>query len=459
MADARDVPFRHSLAARLLGLIIGFVLIAEALIYAPALGDFWRDCLEDRLAAGYLAALSLQAAPDNMVGPELTAELLAHAGVEAVRVRGPEGGEMVLARGPVAPGRTIDPGGVGLLTLFLDSWHTLLAMPMGQLAITGPVMGAPGRTVTVVVAEDALVAGLTRAAWQIFALSILVSLVTAALIYGALMMVLVRPMCRLADAMVAFRDDPRNPRRRLRAGRRRDEIGAAERALAHMQADVGAALDEHARLADLGAASARIHHDLRNMLATASLAGEALENDDDPAVRRQGTRLMTTLDRAVRLCGEILRYATETPPAPGRAPVDLAALAAAAGDGCDAPAVVPPDRPVMVAADRDQAFRILVNLIGNAAEAGATTVTLDARVRDGQVDCDIVDDGPGIPDHLRERLFKPFVGTSKVGGGGLGLAIARELARAHGGDLALVASDAAGTRFRLSLPAAGTEAA
>ena len=65
---------------------------------------------------------------------------------------------------------------------------------------------------------------------------------------------------------------------------------------------------------------------------------------------------------------------------------------------------------------------------------------------------EIADNGPGIPERLRERLFQPFAGSNRSGGSGLGLAISRELILAHGGDLMLVATGPMGTRFRLTVP-------
>jgi signal transduction histidine kinase len=66
----------------------------------------------------------------------------------------------------------------------------------------------------------------------------------------------------------------------------------------------------------------------------------------------------------------------------------------------------------------------------------------------------LIDNGPGIPDRARERLFQPFAGSSRPGGAGLGLAIARELAQGHGGDLTLVDTGPEGSSFELRLPGA-----
>jgi signal transduction histidine kinase len=66
----------------------------------------------------------------------------------------------------------------------------------------------------------------------------------------------------------------------------------------------------------------------------------------------------------------------------------------------------------------------------------------------------LADNGPGLSPRAQERLFQPFAGSSRPGGAGLGLAIARELAQGHGGDLSLVETDEPGAVFELRLPGA-----
>src|SRR5262249_21729622 len=85
------------------------------------------------------------------------------------------------------------------------------------------------------------------------------------------------------------------------------------------------------------------------------------------------------------------------------------------------------------------------------ARAGSIAVRA-ARAEDGSIVVDIADDGPGIPDPLREKLFVAFATSRRGSGTGLGLPIARDLARGHGGAITLIKSDAAGTHFRLALP-------
>ncbi|MDQ2104614.1 ATP-binding protein [Azospirillum sp. C340-1] len=86
------------------------------------------------------------------------------------------------------------------------------------------------------------------------------------------------------------------------------------------------------------------------------------------------------------------------------------------------------------------------------AGAGALSVSAEARPGGGLVLL-VADDGPGLPPRARDNLFQPFAGSARAGGIGLGLAIAREVLRAHGGDLRLAESTAAGTVFALELPA------
>src|SRR6185436_18337140 len=101
-------------------------------------------------------------------------------------------------------------------------------------------------------------------------------------------------------------------------------------------------------------------------------------------------------------------------------------------------------------ADRDQLYRVLVNICRNAFQAGASRVTLRARRENDGVIIDIADNGPGLPPRATENLFTPFLGGARPGGAGLGLAIARDLMRGHGGDAQLLATGADGTVFRLT---------
>ena len=110
----------------------------------------------------------------------------------------------------------------------------------------------------------------------------------------------------------------------------------------------------------------------------------------------------------------------------------------------------------MLPLDRAQIYRVLVNLMKNAAEAGAKSIRLTTE-RDGAVtQLRVTDDGPGLPLRVQDNLFKPFTSSGRYGGTGLGLAIARDLIRAHGGDLILEQTGPRGTVFCMDLSASDT---
>lgn len=105
-----------------------------------------------------------------------------------------------------------------------------------------------------------------------------------------------------------------------------------------------------------------------------------------------------------------------------------------------------------VKGDSGRLRQVLVNLLDNAAQAGAGSVEVRATAAQGEVLVTVRDDGPGIPSEIRERLFEPFV-TGRAGGTGLGLAICRRLVERHGGTLGLAAGGNGGTTFEMRLPA------
>ena len=295
---------------------------------------------------------------------------------------------------------------------------------------------------------------------RIALLSLVISLFTAALVYLALHWLLVRPMRRLMENMTAFADNPEDARRVIQPSNRRDEIGVAERELAELQRTVRLALQQRSHLAALGEAVAKINHDLRNLLSSASLLSSRLENSDDPEVKRVTPIIVKSIDRAAELCQKTLDYAVEGGAALVLEPVPLIDLIEDVGASFSAVAeqqvdwIVRGEPSLDIEADREQLYRVFHNLGQNAIQAGASVIRVTAQLRDGDVAVLFADNGPGLAPRARQFLFQPFAGTARAGGTGLGLAIAREILRAHGGDIELKKTDGEGTVFALILPRA-----
>jgi len=450
----------RGLSARILLLTCLFVLLGEVLIYLPSIARFRLVFLEERLAAAELAALALDAAPEGRLDPALEARLLRYAGVSAVTLwRG--GAELMLGR--IEPvDRVVDLAERSPWRLVRDAMAVLVAEPDRRLRVVGPSAREPGTVIDVILPEAPLRAAMLDYSRRIVTLSVFLSLLVAVLLVGSLWRLVVRPLRILTARLERFRLRPEEPDPEP-ATPRGDELGIVEAELVRMQAGLRQALAEKARLAALGAAVSALTHDLKNMLASAVLVSDRLEKSADPAVRQVAPRLVASLDRAIRLCTDTLAFARDRPRPPRLERFPLAplveevrseALAGAANLGF---AVEIPSG-LEVEADRDHLHRVLSNLLRNAREAlegRAGTIRLSARSREGAVTIAVEDDGPGVPEAVRPRLFTSFAGSGKPHGSGLGLAICRELLRAQGGDISLARTGPDGTMFELTLPVRG----
>ncbi|WP_395670792.1 sensor histidine kinase [Phenylobacterium sp.] len=466
--DRRRFFWPGGLSARLLTLTILFVAVGGMIALPPALAAYQESWLLDRVRAAETVSRISDIAPERMTLDQRE-QLLQGAGVEWVAISTPDVGLRLVLQGRQRPQR---PYLVDLRDQGPGSW---LGGPFNTL------FGGDGRSVRVraeprfiqadfveVVAPDAeLKQELWQYLWRLILVVAFVSTLAGVLVYLSLNLFLVRPMQRITHAMERFRADPEDPEARVGISGRRDEIGRAEAELSRMQADLRAALSSRARLAALGEAVAKINHDLRNMLTSAQIASERLAALKDPKVSQALPRLERALDRAVKLASDVLTYGKTEEAAPEPQPVPLAAAVEAAGEEarlspkgvrlvCDV------DPGEQVIADADQLHRILANLLRNAREAiehqegrggrGEIRVTLE-RIEGASL-IRVADDGPGVPPKIRERIFQPFAGSGRPDGAGLGLAIARELAQGHGGDLTLLDAGPAGATFELRLPGA-----
>ena len=452
----------RSLSAKFLLLTIVFVMIVEVLILVPSVANYRWNWLTGRLDQARAASGIF----DSALGgdPALQGALLMTLDAESVVIRSADMTEMIKSTGPLPP---VD------LTVREDAfspWRSIRGA-FDQLVNGGGrvvnVIGEPmmGRTLEVMVRDDALQAGMLVYMRNIILISLLIAFLTSLLVFAAARSMLIRPIQRMSDAMLGFAAAPADATRIIRPDERSDELGVAQRQLADMQGQLHATLRQQRRLAELGLAVSKINHDMRNILASASLVSDRLADVDDPVVQRVAPRLIRALDRAVTYSEGVLEYgrANEAPPKRERTPFlalaeDVRDLALPEGDeGIGFAIEAPGDLALHI--DREQMLRVLLNLSRNAVQAirGAGeggAITLAARADGGNAVIELRDTGPGLPPGRADTLFAPFGASTTRGGSGLGLAIARELVEAHGGAIAATSNAPRGTRIVIDLPGA-----
>lgn len=465
-ANARS-HFRLGLSGKLLGLTILFVMIAEVLIYVPSIANFRLNWLSDRLAAAHTAALVLDAAPSGMVPESLARQILDSIGARAVAMKiGNQRRLLATNELPKTVRQDVDIRNISPFMAIVEAFDTLLASNDSDIIrAVGPApMG--GDFVEIVLDEKPLRNAMWRYSRNILLLSLVISAISAALVYLTLHYQFVRPMRRLTADMKVFRADPENPTRIIAKSNRQDEIGEAEREFANMQRDLYAMLQQKSRLAALGLAVSKINHDLRNLLASARLFSDRLSQLADPQVQRFAPKLMRTLERAIDFCQSTLSYgrAQERPPDRRLIPFNELAneVRETLGVQPESPVgwITAIERGLIVDADYDQLLRVLLNLCRNSLEALETRapndpardqIRITGRREGAVVVIEVADTGPGLPEKARAHLFEAFQSSTRTGGAGLGLVIAAELVRAHGGDIRLV-DGTIGATFRIIIP-------
>ena len=459
--------FFNSLSGRILVLTLVFVAVAEVLIFVPSVARFRVDYLQSRLELAQLAALAQLATPEEgPVAPALERELLKTADVFNVVLRRPNVRELVLSGAmPQPPSETFDLLQASDVELMRDAVMVFFAPEDQVIRVIGRAeLGAQGE-IEVTLTEGPLRQAMIAFGLRILYISLAVSLAVAALLFVAVRHYVVKPIRRVVDHMAAYRDAPEDASGVIEPANRIRELREAETALRDLQLQLTRALRQKERLAALGGAVAKISHDLRNLLTTAQLLADRIESSADPAVRRTAPKLVASLDRAISLCERTLTYGKAEEPPPVLADVALLPILREVAENESVPtegrvAVTVEARPgLAVRADADQLFRVMTNLARNAVQAIEAsgkpgTVRLLADRPGDRVVIRVADSGPGLPPKARENLFQPFSGGARRGGAGLGLVIAAELAKGHGGALELESTGSSGATFRLVWPAA-----
>jgi signal transduction histidine kinase len=331
-----------------------------------------------------------------------------------------------------------DSDGPRVLT---DEHGSYAGVPLRIRTTLAQLDGAPVRVVVAAPLDD------VRRALR--ALRLVLVLVVPLLLLGATSVVwwvtglALRPVEQLRSAAADQAADPaRTPATGLPVPDTGDEIARLGATLNHLLAALRLLVSRQEGLV------ADAAHELRSPVTSMRVQLDVAQAHPDAVdVAVLLTDLGHEVDRLAALTDDLLVLArAETRNDVGSAVVDLTRLAGAEGE------------PVSVRGDADALRRVVDNLRSNAQRHGSV-VHVRTSVVDGDAVLDVDDDGPGIPEAERDRVFERWVRLDDArarseGGNGLGLALVREIARSHGGDVTVLTSPTGGARLRVRLPLA-----
>jgi signal transduction histidine kinase len=462
--ERREVPFASRLSTKILLLTIAFVLLAEILIFVPSVSNMRLAWLRDRLNTAAAAAIVIDGLPKVELPRPLQNSTLMATGTKAIVLHKEDMTRMiVVSEVPPMVNAQYDLADMNFMTNAADAISTLVWGGNQVFSVRGPI-GGSAMKIELVMEDKALREAMLVYCREILLFSIIISLITASLIFLVINRVLIRPVARMTASIQGFAADPANPASVLVPPAGTDELALAARHLASMQSELQKTIRQQKNLADLGLAVSKINHDMRNILSSAQLMSDRLADVGDPVVKGLSSKLVRTLGRAIGYSSEVLAYGRASETAPRITRVVLRPLVEDAAEilglstGTDIAFANEVPRDLEVDADPEQLFRVIYNLCRNAVQALESDVaemkciTITAARDANGVGVTIDDNGPGMPQKARDNLFSAFRGSVRAGGTGLGLAIAREIVEAHKGWIILEDKPERGTRFRFELP-------
>ena len=461
------------LSTKLLLLTISFVMLSEIFVFLPSVAKFRNDWLTDRLTRAQTVLLLYQGESggrDIIKSPEeisrMEAALKSFDVVTfALRQDGRRQLVAMLDNDTNEMGGQFDVNETGAFQSIRDAVDTLLTSQSRSILVRGSPPGSDS-LFEVVALEAPLRAAMLTYTRNVMILSLIISLLTAAMVYFALSILFVRPIRHIANNMVAFSQNPEAKDNVIKPTNRSDELGVAENVLSGMQKELQGTLSSQKHLANLGLAVSKVNHDLRNILASVQLVSDRLTMLPDPEVQRFAPKLIAGIDRAIGYCQSTLVYGSAREEDPKRQLVNLHDLVQELASllEVDDHKSIKWENQVPNAlefdADPEQIFRVLMNLSRNAVkeleamdnDAVVKRLWIKASKEGGSTQILIEDTGPGIPERAKAHMFEAFKGSFSKGGTGLGLAIAHEIVTAHGGTIRLLEKESPGASFEIIIP-------
>lgn len=450
------------------------IMLTEIFVFVPSVANFRLTWLADHFVTGEAASLALEELSPDQVPDEVRDKLLSLTQTELIVVRR-EGASRVLAtrQMPSEIARHVEvksPGRLHAVNSIAEALDTLILGGDRTIRVYGPMKQRSG-TLELMMKEKPLRDAMLSYAGNVLLISLAISVLAGLAVFLTLRNWLIRPLQKMSASMIEFAGDPEDAGSVVQPSGRSDEIGVAEEQLNSMQIQLRGMFTQQRHLADLGLAVSKINHDLRNILASASLFTERMNNLSDPLAQRLAPRLLRTIDRAASYTNSVLAYGKAGEELPKKSVVrlhrlceDVAETLALSGDENSREIAIEwvnsVETDFEINADIEQLFRVLLNLARNAVQAMeqqadsafVRRLEITAHKSDQDVIIRVSDTGPGFSTEAKANLFTAFKTSGRNGGTGLGLAIAAELVRAHGGQISLVDDDNPGSRFEIRLP-------
>ena len=431
--------YRHMVSGfAIIGLMIVGAVISLPIIYCQMMDKAWINISDDYKSHGQFQA-----------HPGMPVESTYYGGFDIYRISFAQNGKQhVIDLAPVPDGMALpatinyDVDHINELTCFANAVALLMSRLSAPIAITGIL---DGERTTFTLDATRIYHDLLDY-WKIILLvGFFGLLLTATTGFFVIRRAERRPITELIKTIQLMADDPTVTQPFPDSIKNIRDFDELVQAVELLQLNMMRTLQHRERLAEIGEGVAKINHDIRNVLSSATLVSDALLASKDENVRRSAPLVLRSLEQAVDLCQSMLDYLAHAP-TPVHADFDLVTMF----EEVKAATLLDINYcgPATMHADRGMMFRIMLNLGRNAGTAGASALSIDIWRAGHLAIMDISDNGSGIPRHLWPSLFSPFKSRQSTSGG-LGLSIARDLALAQDGILKLSRSSDVGSEFRI----------
>ncbi|MCH8168889.1 MAG: sensor histidine kinase, partial [Proteobacteria bacterium] len=240
----------RGLSGRLLILTILVVMLVEVAIFVPSVARFRADYLTERVVRAQIASLSVLAAPDGMVSPEMQRQLLEMTEAQNIVLQREGTRTLILSREDMDEvSATFDLRSMDAAEMIVDALARMVSGGGSDVirvigAPTGLPPGLDAAAIEITLDSGPLRAAMIDYGWRILRLSLIISIITAAMIFVAVRRFVVSPLMGVIVNVKAFQENPEDPARIIRPSSRLGEVAEAEQALAEMQEDVLTALRE-----------------------------------------------------------------------------------------------------------------------------------------------------------------------------------------------------------------------